>query len=146
VSDDVTVEFAGEQFRTRRKVGAIALMRFAKVAKTGGDSATMDGLAAMYDLLEACIAKDEWQRFLSHAADVDADDGELMKVVSDVIELLSGRPTGRPSDSSDGPQTGKASSGGDSSLRVVRRLEDEGRPDKALMVLMAQETRATSAA
>jgi hypothetical protein len=45
----------------------MALMRFAHVAKSGTDSNEMDGLAAMYDLLEPPSHPDEWDRFQAHA-------------------------------------------------------------------------------
>lgn len=142
MSADPTVEFAGEKFRTRKKVGAIALLRFAHVANKGTDSANLEGMAAMYDLLEAVIAKDEWDRFQQRAADVDASDEELMAVVKEVIELLGKRPTERPSDSSDGPTPTPPNSEDDSSSRIIRRFEQEGRPDLALMVMETQEFKA----
>jgi hypothetical protein len=146
MSADPTVEFAGERFRTRKKIGAIALLRFAHVANKGTDSASLEGLAAMYELLEAVIAKDEWVRFQQHAADAEADDTQLMKVVADVTEMLAKRPTERPSDSSDGPTSTPQNSEDDSSSRTIRRFEQEGRPDLALMVVMAQEDRAAHSA
>ena len=138
------VDFAGDKFRMAERIGLMPLMRFAKIAKAGVDSTDLDGLAALYDLLEQCIAEDEWQRFQNAADKARADGDQLMQVVKDVFEALSGRPTSRPSDSSGGPTTTPPNSEDDLSLRVVKRLEDEGRPDQAYMVLMAQ--RASSAA
>jgi hypothetical protein len=138
-----TVEFAGERFGIADRVGLMAMMRFAKVAKSGVDSNELDGLAAMYDLLEQCIADDEWERFQAHADKVRADGDELMTVVNNVFGVLSERPTRRPSDSSAGPSTTKANSTGDSSSRVIARLEEQGRPDLALVVSRAQAARAS---
>jgi hypothetical protein len=133
----VTLE--GEQFGMAENVGAMPLMRFAKVAKSGGDSANLDGLVAMYDLLEQCIEPSEWVRFQAHADRVRADGEKLMAVVSDVFQALADRPTGRPSASSGGPKNTKPRSVAGSSSKVIKRLEREGRPDLALMVTMAQE-------
>jgi hypothetical protein len=83
-------------------------------------------------------------RFEAAADKARASGDELMQVVKDAFELLSARPTGRPSDSSDGPTIIEPNSEDASYLRVVKRLEDEGRPDQAYMVLMANS--ATSAA
>lgn len=141
------VEFFGGRFQVAERVGLMPLMRFAKVAKSGVDSDDMAGLAAMYDLLEQCIAPADWQRFQDAADKARADGEELMKVVQTAIELISARPTGRPSDSSDGPQITpqRSGSGRDSSaeesLRVVRELEAAGRPDKAQFVVMAMRER-----
>jgi hypothetical protein len=138
------VEFCGERFRMAERVGLMPMMRFAKVAKAGVDSDDLDGLAAMYDLLEQCIADDEWARFQAHADKTRADGDELMRVVKDVFEVLSARPTRRPSGSSDGPQTTEPSSTGDSYSQVIAREEAAGRPDRALILVQAQEARAAS--
>lgn len=151
VSDAATVTFKGEQFRVSDSIALMALIKFAHVAKGGTDSNEMDGLAAMYDLLSSAIAEDEWSRFQDHAIKTRATDADLMTLVRKVINRETERPTSRPSDSSDGPEITEPSSEDDSStpdtlsLRVVRRLEAEGRPDKALMVLMAGEMAGSAA-
>lgn len=133
------VEFGGELFIVADKIGLMPLMRFAKVAKAGVDSADLDGLAAMYDLLEQCIAPEEWARFEAHADKIRADGEELMRVVGKVFEILTDRPTVRPSDSSDGPTTTGPRFTSTSVERVSSRLEDSGRPDLALFVNRAAE-------
>lgn len=140
------VEFAGEKFGMAEKIGAMPLMRFAKVAKAGGDSNNLDGLAAMYDLLEQVIDPAEWARFQEHADKVRADGDQLMTVVGEVFAAIADRPTGRPSASSGGPKSTKQKSAGGSSSKVIRRLEKSGRPDLALMVTMADEVRSARSA
>lgn len=116
------------------RIGLMPLMRFAKVAKARVDSADLAGLAAMYDLLEQCIAESDWDRFEAHADKSRADGDDLMAVVGRVFEVLTERPTSRPSDSSDGPATTSAKSeGGSSGEALVASLEAEGRPSWALM-------------
>jgi len=51
-----TVEFMGEEFAIADKIGLMPLMRFAHAAKSGLDSADLEGMAAMYDMLRQCIA------------------------------------------------------------------------------------------
>lgn len=136
-----TVTFMGEEFAIADKIGLMPLMRFAKAAQSGLDSADMEGLAAMYDLLEQCIADDEWKRFDNHATKTRANDEELMQVIKDVTAQLSARPTSRPSASSGGPQqTAPTSEEDSSSLEVVRRLNSgpHPRPDLAMAVLRQQ--------
>ncbi len=135
---DAGVEFAGDRFAVAEKIGLMPLMRFAKVAQSGVDSADMAGLAAMYDLLEQCIAPADWQRFQTAADRSRADGDDLMGVVRDAIEAISARPTSQPSDSSDGPTATPPSSEPDCSSRVIARLEQQGRPDLALVVAQAQ--------
>jgi hypothetical protein len=133
------VGFMGAEFAVADKIGLMPLMRFAKIAKSGVDSADEDGLAAMYDLLQQCIADEDWGKFEAHADKTRADDEELMQVVKDVMAILSERPTRRPSDSSPGPQSTTPISAEDSSaLEVVQRLKSQGRPDLAMAVLRQQ--------
>lgn len=139
VAEQVT--FCGEQFDIADRIGLMPLMRFAKVAQDGVDSTELAGLVAMYDLLEQCVAPHEWARFQATADQHRADSETLMGVVTTVIELLSARPTSRPSDSSDGPQRTAPNSTGDSYSRVIAREEAAGRPDRALMVVQAKEAR-----
>jgi hypothetical protein len=140
------VEFAGETFRMADSIGVMPLMRFAKVAKAGADSNNMDGLVAMYDLLEQCIEPSEWVRFQEHADKTRADGEQLMAVVGEVFASVAERPTGRPSGSSGGQKITKRKSVAGSSSKVIRRLEKKGRPDLALMVMEADEARSVASA
>jgi hypothetical protein len=136
------VEFCGERFTVADRIGAMPLMRFAKVAQGGVDSGDMAGLAAMYDLLEQVIDPKDWNRFQATADRARVDGDELMMFVAKVMKQITDRPTEQPSDSSDGlPTTGVNSTAGSSSP-VISRLK--GRPDLQLMVLQAQEARAAS--
>lgn len=131
--------FEGQSFTLASKVGLMPLMKFAHIARQGVDANDMEGLVAIYDMLRNVIADEDWERFESHATTVRADGDDLMGLVQQAIQAISERPTERPSDSSDGPQTTSDSSAGDSSSRVIRRLEEQGRPSLALMVQQAQE-------
>lgn len=134
------VPFMGDEFAIADKIGLMPLLKFAKAAQSGLDSADMEGMAAMLDLLQQCIADEEWARFQDHATKTRADDDELMQVIKDVQTILTARPTSRPSDSSAGPQQIAPTSAEDSSsLEVVRRLKSQGRPDLAMAVLRTQE-------
>lgn len=134
------VEFCGEDFRVADKVGAMALMRFAKVAQSGVDSSTLAGMAALYDVLAQMIHPDDWPRFEAHADRQHAEGDELLGVVQDVFAAMAGRPTGRSSDSSGGPQIIEPSSTAGSSSPVIARLNGQGRPDLALLVRKRQES------
>lgn len=98
-----TVEFMGEKYRIADAVGLMPLMRFAYFARQGIHADDIEGLAAMYDLIRTCLADDEWERFEADAIDKRADEEALLEVVTATIEVLSARPTRRPSGSSDGP-------------------------------------------
>lgn len=143
-----TVEWLGEEFHVAERVGHLALMRFAHLADGGADTRSMESLAAMYDLLEQTVHPDDWRRFERHANAQRADTDQLFQMVKDVFAVLAGRPTGRPSASSDGPRITEPNSTDDSSSPdtdhpMVTVLNDKGRPDLALMVRRAQESLAS---
>lgn len=135
-----TVDFLGAEFKVADKVGALPLMRFAKVARAGVDASELEGLAAMYDLLGQVIHPDDWSRFEDHADREHADGDQLLALVQEVFALMAARPTGRSSDSSGGPQTIEPSSTDDSSSPVISRMNEQGRPDLALLVRKRQES------
>jgi hypothetical protein len=164
-----SLEFLGAEFAVADKVGLMPLLRFAHAAKSGLDSADLEGMAAMYDMLRQCISDEAvyvfkgepitkaaygdlppealsevatfggWNEFEAHATKVRAGDEDLMGAVQRVMEMLTQRPTTRPSDSSAGPQSTAPISAEDSSaLEVVRRLKSQGRSDLAMAVLQQQ--------
>jgi hypothetical protein len=159
-SDDVaqlvpTVELAGQRFRVREQgVSLLALMKFATIAKSGKTSDDMEGLAALYRLLQTCIAEDDWQAFEDHANATGADGEALMHVVTDAVQAAAARPTQPRSLSPGGPSTtGGSSAGGSSSPassyrqgdpRVQADLEARGRPDLALVVKRARQAASTT--
>jgi hypothetical protein len=149
-----TVELAGRTFRLDdRGVSLMGLMEFAELARRQGQSTSgqdeMDTLAALLGLLEECIAADEWDAFRAHARQVRADADALNAVMTDAVAAKAARPTRPPSGSPDGRSTtGTNSAAGSSSpasstrvgdLAVQRALEDDGRPDMALVVKRARQ-------
>lgn len=127
----------GETFQVADKVALMPLMRFAQVAQAGVDSNEMAGLAALGDLLDKCIAPSDLAKFNRVATANDADGDDLMEVVKEVFQIITERPTSRPSDSSDGSSTTSESSAVVYSSPVTR-LEKQGRPDLALLTRRAQ--------
>jgi len=53
------VEFFGESYRLASKVGYLPLLKFAHYAAIGTDSASMQGMAAMYEMLQSCFERGE---------------------------------------------------------------------------------------
>jgi hypothetical protein len=135
------VTYHGEQYEVADRIGLMPLMRFAHLARSGVDADDMEGLDAMYALLRQCFTDEAWNGFEDAATRHRADGDELLAVVKDAIEVISERPTPQPSDSSDGQTPTPENSAGDSSSRVLSRLE--GRPDLQLAVLRAQEAQAS---
>lgn len=96
-----SVELSGETFQLRSKVPPFITMSFARATRDSTDASQMDQLAAMLDLLQGALRKDEWPRFVKMASDIEEED-DLLVVVNAVFEALADRPTGQPSESSDG--------------------------------------------
>lgn len=146
------VPFQGVEFHIAERVGLMPMMRYAAFSKrqlqliasgkepTGEDE--IESLTATYELLEQCLHPLDWARFQEHASVVGADMDELMKFVGTVMATVAQRPTGRSSDSSDGPRVIEPSSTVVSSSpgTVVDMFNDKGRPDLALIVRKRQES------
>lgn len=118
VEADDTVECLGKSYRLRDKVGSLPLMRYAAAAASGLDSATMEGLAAIYQMLQDCIHPGDWVRFVDEQTELQADDEDLNELITKAMRVISARPTKPRSDSSPGPQQISPTSTGSSSPRV----------------------------
>ena len=86
------VDFGGETFRTADEVAFMAELQFAHVAKAGIDAGDLDGLAAMYELLEQCLHAEDWQRFKKTALRTKASGDDLLAFVGEVGRALRGQP------------------------------------------------------
>jgi hypothetical protein len=139
------IEFFGERLKLSEPSDfEFAMMEFAEVAEDL-DADTLAGAAAVMRILKAVIHPDDVKRFVRLARTNHAQvERDLMPIVVDAFTRETDRPTGQPSESSDGLQPTSAPSADVSSLRVIRRLEQQGRPDLALMVDQAQRSRASA--
>ena len=132
------VVFFGETIRLADSVSEWALMEFAEAAETV-DDASLAGMAAVMRLLKVSVLPADWSKFRDLARANSASVEDCMPVVVEVFTAETGRPTVRPSDSSDGPPATSTNSTDASAGVAVRALA--GRPDLQLMVLQAQEAR-----
>lgn len=115
------LEAFGHEYEVAERVALMPMLRFAHLAKKGADSADMEAMAAMYDLLRAVFTDDAWEQFQQDASDERADAEQLLGLVQKAITVISARPTSRPSDSTPGPQTTTESSTGSSSFAERRQ-------------------------
>jgi hypothetical protein len=106
------------EFTISPEVNIIALGRFARAARDGGDSDDMEGLAALIDTVSSLVIDEDQNRFLDVASKHRVDGDLLMEIIKAVLESQSGHPTQRPSDSSDGSSTTTPSSRALSSSEV----------------------------
>ena len=130
-----TVECMGESFEVQAEISAWAFADFADAMGKAGDSDELDPrtITAMMSLIQDCIVPDDWERFKTVTRAKRASFQQLMQVTRDMAEARAERPTGRSSDSPDGPTSTEQKSG--LSLED-RALEVSGlRPDLKLAVL-----------
>jgi hypothetical protein len=121
-----TVDFFGETFTLNPDVSEFALLEFAEAAADGQDGDTMQGLASMMRLVKECISDDDRSRFLVSCRKNRAGAAALTEVISAAFTSKTERPTGRPSDSSDGPKVIEQKS---EAKPVVNISRFAGRPD-----------------
>jgi hypothetical protein len=137
VTDSGKVELLGKHFRIAEKIGLMPLLKFASAS----DISTEDprAMSAVYSMLRDCIYegapgcgecdkctaddetacksydKGDWAAFEQHAIDTKADADELLTVITQVLEIISGRPTRQPAGSSAGRRATRRVSTGNSS-------------------------------
>lgn len=147
VIDSGKVELLGRQFRVAEKIGLMPLLKFASASDISTDDPR--ALSAVYSMLKDCIYegspgcgecekcapadgtdgdetvcksydKGDWNAFEQHAMDTKADADDLLTVITQVLEIVSGRPTKQPAGSSAGRRTTRRVSTGNSSARRGR--------------------------
>lgn len=126
------VEFYGEKIRLRDgKLPYAVTLKFARAAS--GTANPMDVDATVHWLLERyCVLQEDWNKFWNLLEENDAEIDDLMPVImarfQKPVEDAADRPTGRSSDSSDGPTSTPVKSGKPS---VVTSLAERfpGRPE-----------------
>lgn len=145
-----TVEFFGETYALTGAVSEFALLEFAEAAADGQDGDTMQGMASIMRLLRDCIAKEPtvdedgtvvalgWASFRTAArANHASVERDLMPVIQQAFEAQADRPTGRPSDSSDGPALTAPSAASPSADRGMEHFR--GRPDLQLQLIQGRK-------
>lgn len=116
-----TLDAFGQSFRLAEKVAAMPMLKFGHLAKNGVDSADMEAVAVMYEVLWAVFDPQDWPRFEAAATEARADNEELFEVVKAAMTVIAARPTTRPSVSSPGPLTTTESLTESSSFEARKR-------------------------
>jgi L-alanine-DL-glutamate epimerase-like enolase superfamily enzyme len=87
------VKLRNEEFLVDDELGTMAMLEWAAASDLSIDDNA--GLAAVHAMLEDVIHPDDWAEFRHYARTarpkISAD--ELIKVINDAAELISGRPT-----------------------------------------------------
>ncbi len=131
-------EFLGEQFVPPERFNWRRVTKMARAAKAGGDTAELDGLAAMDAVVDTCLRREDVDRFDALCDEHGVDTEHLMEFVASVVAEVAERPTQRPSGSSSGQRSTEGASPAGSSSPDTD-LWDGTRPDLVLFVREAQE-------
>lgn len=103
----VEFELDGVTFAGDGSISIMDLAEYARLANLGIDSDNPAGAAIIADVFLGLLGEQPYQRFRAHCRKHGTDDGDLVKilqgVMADATEAAAARPSGRPSDSSDGP-------------------------------------------
>ncbi len=137
-----SIEFYGQQFELDDTPSEFALMEFAEAAADGADGDTMQGMASMLRLIRGCLTAEDWPRFARTARTNKAAAKDLLPVFEAAFGQATERPTGQPSDSTDGLPTITPKPASNSAGKVSTLLA--GRPDLQLAVRKAREAAAAS--
>jgi hypothetical protein len=114
VNADRTFRLAGEEFTFRPTIGADRLAKYEDDMFDAATAAASVAIADGYilDLLEPGQEK-KWQAARSRNGDEAISFTDMREVINHVHEVISGRPTERPSGSTGGPSaSGTGSTGG----------------------------------
>ena len=85
------VSLGEEKFRLREKIGALAMFKWSAASELSSEDPR--ALAAIYALLKSLIHREDWQKFEDYALDEDKEAEELLDVITEALEKISGRPT-----------------------------------------------------
>lgn len=130
-----TVEFKGQTFTLNDELSEWALLEFAEAADSGADGNELAGAAALLRFVVELIHPDDRARFRAVARRERAKAEDLVALLMGRVEEQAERPTGRSSDSSDGPESTELKSdanSGDKPSPASGLLN--GRPDLQLMI------------
>jgi hypothetical protein len=139
---DVDFDYFGTMVRVNPGLSDLSLLDImARVAEFDEKTPAPFVVAAIEDLQRSIIHEDDRDAFKAASRANRQSLEDLIDLAQALIAAVTEVPTERPSSSSDGPTSTGQSSVVVSSSPVVQRLEEQGRPDLALVVVQAQEHR-----
>lgn len=148
---DAAFTFVGERFRVHPDLTDLTLFDFMEraqgidVDENNPDPETeKEAMDLVLGQLTGLVHPEDWRRFLAHSISKRQQYVDLMVLMKGLVEALGKDRTSRRSDSRGGRKRDREKSKRSSSGRVIRRLEQQGRPDLAAVVAMARDTPQTA--
>ena len=125
--------FFDEQIRYSPSFGELDLLDFLETA-SAVDEESPSAMVVMKGVLRSAVHPDDFDRFWATAKRERQGVMDLMPILHGAVEAVADRPTSPQSGSSSGLRSIEPKSTDASSSRVIRRYEEQGRPDLALVV------------
>lgn len=138
VEDEVAFGWFGTQVRISHDFGELVFTDWVEEFGTLKETDPRS-IGSVKALMRRTIHPDDFEEFWRLAVAHRQNSEDLAGLFQSILASVTERPTKRPSSSSDGPVPTGPSYAAGSPLRVVDRLEAQGRPDLALAVVKAQE-------
>jgi hypothetical protein len=103
-------ELDGVAFTAEGSVSMMDISEFARLASQGLDSKSPEAVGFLADVYRSLLGDQQYRAFREHCRKHSTDGAVLVEILGDLVagaveEQSGGRPTGRSSDSSDGPPT-----------------------------------------
>jgi hypothetical protein len=99
----------GVTFTPQGGVSMMDVSEFARLASQGLDSQSPEAIGFLADVYLSLLGPQQYRLFREHCRKHSTDAAVLVEILGDLVagavEEEAGRPTGRSSDSSDGPQS-----------------------------------------
>jgi hypothetical protein len=102
----VEFELDGVAFVGDGQMSLMDVSELARLAGEGMDSAGPEGVAILADIYRTLLGPATYKAFRAHCREHGVEGGLLVEILAGLISEESGRPTVRPSGSSDGPPAG----------------------------------------
>ena len=136
--------FYGEQFAMPARFNWRLFTKLLRMADDDVDGGDIRALILIDRVIDGVVRPEDRARFEGICDRECPGFEELLEFAMVAIKALTGNPTTQPSDSSDGLPTTSTSSSPGSSAQVIDLFVEQGRPDLAEMVTLAQEARSTA--
>lgn len=133
-----TFGYFGHEVRVNPDLSELDIIDFMETALSV-DNQDPKAILILKKFLRELIHPDDFDVFWDAARANRQRVEDVQAVTKAIIEAVTGRPTGQPSDSSRGPSNMLTTSKGTSSDRVLTRLD--GRPDLQLALVKARQAR-----
>lgn len=134
-----TISFRGQVFTLAETSNPGVLMEYASKLNNGVHPESLEGLGALWDVIETNVSAEDWPRMRQVIRNERVGGDELLELTSRILQVFADRPTGRPSGFSDGRENTEVRSEGDSVSRAKERFEQKGRPDQAAFLMVVSE-------